>query len=273
MATVDLESGSAPLTVLSEDETMFRDAVREFAETEVRAARAPDGRGAADGPGSDPAASSSWGSWAIEVPEELGGTGSSFFTAALVVEELSARRPQRGRAGGRAEHAGQQRLPPLGLGGAQAEVPAAARQREGRRLRALRGRLRLRRLRARHPRGAGGRRLPPDRPKLWITNGAEAEIFIVFANVEPGRRLQGDHRLHRREGVRRLLGREEGGQAGDPRLVHHRAGAGGCVRPGGERARRGRAGVQDGDRDAQRGADRDRRADDRHRRRARWTRP
>jgi alkylation response protein AidB-like acyl-CoA dehydrogenase len=25
----------------------------------------------------------------IEVPEELGGTGSSFFTAALVVEELS----------------------------------------------------------------------------------------------------------------------------------------------------------------------------------------
>src|SRR5262249_17984061 len=36
MATVDLASGGAPLTVLSEDEQMFRDAVRQFAEDDVR---------------------------------------------------------------------------------------------------------------------------------------------------------------------------------------------------------------------------------------------
>jgi short-chain 2-methylacyl-CoA dehydrogenase len=121
----------------------------------------------------------------IEVPEEFGGTGASFFTAALVVEELSRVDASVGvfvdvqntlvnnaflRWG--SEELKAKYLPQLASG-------------EGGRLRALRGRLRLRRLRARHPRPAadGGYRLTGQ--KLWITNGAEAEIFIVFANVDP----------------------------------------------------------------------------------------
>ena len=35
--------------------------------------------------------------------------------------------------------------------------------------------------------------------KLWITNGKEAGIFILFATVDPQRGIQGHHRLHRRE--------------------------------------------------------------------------
>jgi short-chain 2-methylacyl-CoA dehydrogenase len=35
--------------------------------------------------------------------------------------------------------------------------------------------------------------------KLWITNGAEAEVFIIFATVDPSAGLQGHHGVHRRE--------------------------------------------------------------------------
>src|SRR3712207_9495382 len=88
MATVDLASTGAPLTVLSEDEQMFRDAVRQFAEEDVR----PRVHAMDEKQQMDPALISQFfelGLMGIEVPEELGGTGSSFFTAALVVEELS----------------------------------------------------------------------------------------------------------------------------------------------------------------------------------------
>ena len=36
MSMSDLSTATPPLTILSEEETLFRDAVREFAETEVR---------------------------------------------------------------------------------------------------------------------------------------------------------------------------------------------------------------------------------------------
>src|SRR6476619_863822 len=88
MATVELAAGGAPLTVLSEDEQMFRDAVRQFAADEVR----PRVHQMAEAQKLDPALIPQCfelGLMGIEVPEELGGAGSSFFTAALVVEELS----------------------------------------------------------------------------------------------------------------------------------------------------------------------------------------
>ena len=99
--------------------------------------------------------------------------------------------------------------------------------------------------------------------KLWITNAAEAELFIVMANARPRQGLQGDHELPGRALLPRLLGGQEGGQARHPRLVHLRADPRGLPRAQGERPRRGGQGLQDRDRDPERGAHRHRRADGR----------
>ena len=87
MAAVDLPPGGAPLTVLSDDEAMFRDAVRDFA----RSAVAPRVQAMDRAQKMDPALIAElfgMGLMGVEVPEESGGAGSSFFTAVLVVEEL-----------------------------------------------------------------------------------------------------------------------------------------------------------------------------------------
>jgi short/branched chain acyl-CoA dehydrogenase len=89
MATDTMESTvGAPLTVLSEEEQMFQQSVREFAVERIRplvhdmdhdAKMSPDLiREFFD-----------LGVMGIEVPDQWGGAGSSFFTAVLVVEELS----------------------------------------------------------------------------------------------------------------------------------------------------------------------------------------
>ena len=59
--------------------------------------------------------------------------------------------------------------------------------------------------------------------KLWITNAKEAGLFIVFATVDPRRRLQGHYCISGGEAFSWLLNREEGGQAWHPRFVHLRA--------------------------------------------------
>ena len=67
---------------------MFRDAVRQFAETEV----APRVHAMDEAQKMDETLIPQFfelGLMGIEVPERFGGTESSFFTAALVVEELS----------------------------------------------------------------------------------------------------------------------------------------------------------------------------------------
>src|SRR4026208_1557477 len=81
-------TGPSPLTTLSEDETMFRASVREFAEGELRH-RVEHMDEAAK---LDPAVIKQCfelGLMGIETPEEFGGAGASFFTAILAVEELS----------------------------------------------------------------------------------------------------------------------------------------------------------------------------------------
>jgi alkylation response protein AidB-like acyl-CoA dehydrogenase len=88
MATVDLATGGTPLTVLSEDEQMFRDLVRGFAEESVRPLVHEMDEHQKMSPDLIPQFFE-MGLMGIEVPEEHGGTGASFFTAALVVEELS----------------------------------------------------------------------------------------------------------------------------------------------------------------------------------------
>ena len=173
-----------PLTTLTEDEEMFRSSVREFAEGELRPrVEEMDEQGKLD-----PALISQcfdMGLMGIETPEEFGGAGASFFTAIIAVEELSRVDPSVGvfvdvqntlvnnaliRWGSpeqkrkylsqlAAERVGAYALSEAGSGSDAFAMQARAVERDGAYI--LNGR------------------------KLWITNGLEAEIFIVFANANP----------------------------------------------------------------------------------------
>ncbi len=79
---------SAPLTVLSEEEEIFRRTVSEFSEQELvpRAAKM-DQQGHYD-PELIPLLFD-LGVMSIETPEELGGSGGSFFLSVLAVEEIA----------------------------------------------------------------------------------------------------------------------------------------------------------------------------------------
>src|SRR6266566_8265005 len=86
--TVIEQLAGRPLTTLSEDEQMFRASVREFAEGELRPRVAEMDEHAK----LDPALIRQCfelGLMSIETPEEFGGAAASFFTAILAVEELS----------------------------------------------------------------------------------------------------------------------------------------------------------------------------------------
>ncbi|HET7234661.1 MAG TPA: acyl-CoA dehydrogenase family protein, partial [Longimicrobium sp.] len=190
MATVDLAAAGAPLTVLSEDETMFRDLVRQFANDEVR----PRVHAMDEAQKMDPTLIPQFfemGLMGIEVPDELGGAGASFFTAALVVEELSRVDASVGvfvdvqntlvnnaflRWG--SEELKAKYLPQL----CAEKVGAYALSEAGSGSDAFA-------LATRAVPADGGFRLTGR--KLWITNGGEAEIFIVFANVDPAQGYKG----------------------------------------------------------------------------------
>ncbi|HEY0019720.1 MAG TPA: acyl-CoA dehydrogenase [Longimicrobium sp.] len=190
MATVELPAAGAPLTALSEDELMFRDAVRQFAEEDVR----PRVNAMDEKQQMDPELIPQFfelGLMGIEVPEELGGTGASFFTAALVVEELSRVDASVGvfvdvqntlvnnaflRWG--SEEIKAKYLPQL----ASEKVGAYALSEAGSGSDAFA-------LATRAVQADGGFRLTGQ--KLWITNGGEAEVFIVFANANPSAGYKG----------------------------------------------------------------------------------
>ena len=87
MSNVLVDSRPA-LSMLSEDETLFRDAVRDFAESEL-AARAMPMDQAQEMDADLLPMLFEMGLMGIEIPEELGGAGSTFFTSILIVEELS----------------------------------------------------------------------------------------------------------------------------------------------------------------------------------------
>src|SRR4029453_1415732 len=77
-----------PLTVLADDEVLFRDSVREFADGQIRPlVREMDEQ--AKIPRALVDKLFDLGVMAIEIPETYGGTGASFFHAVLAVEELS----------------------------------------------------------------------------------------------------------------------------------------------------------------------------------------
>lgn len=184
MSTIEIPAGGAPLTVLNEEEQMFRDAVRQFAEDEVR----PRVHQMDEAQRMDPALIPQFfelGLMGVEVPEEHGGAGASFFTAALVVEELSRVDASVGvfvdvqntlvnnaflRWG--SEDLKARYLPQL----TSEKVGAYALSEAGSGSDAFA-------LATRAVEADGGFRLTGQ--KLWITNGGEAEVFIVFANVNP----------------------------------------------------------------------------------------
>jgi alkylation response protein AidB-like acyl-CoA dehydrogenase len=172
------------LTALSEEEQMFRDMVRQFAEEQI----APLVHDMDQAARLDPQLVETLfelGLMGIEIPEQHGGAGASFFTSVLVVEELSRIDPavavlvdvqntlvdtcimrygnddQRGRY-----------LPRL----ATDMVGAYALSEAGSGSDAFALQTRARR---------DGDDWILDGSKLWITNGEEAGLFIVFANANP----------------------------------------------------------------------------------------
>jgi alkylation response protein AidB-like acyl-CoA dehydrogenase len=84
----ELSAAPQPLSILSEEETMFRDAVREFAETEVRPHVSEMDEAAKFRLDIIPRFFE-MGLMGIEVPEELGGAGGTIFLAVLAIEELA----------------------------------------------------------------------------------------------------------------------------------------------------------------------------------------
>jgi alkylation response protein AidB-like acyl-CoA dehydrogenase len=82
------ESARVPLTIFSEEEEMFRDAVRDFAEAEIRPrVQAMDEAGQYDAALIPKLFE--MGLMAIEIPEALGGAGGTFFQSIIAVEEVS----------------------------------------------------------------------------------------------------------------------------------------------------------------------------------------
>jgi alkylation response protein AidB-like acyl-CoA dehydrogenase len=176
--------GRPPLTVLTEEERMFRDTVRLFADENVAPrAAAMDQAGALD-PDLIPALFEI-GLMGIEVPETWHGAGSSFFTAVLVVEELSRADPsvavlvdvQNTLVNNCVLRYGSDELKSRFLPRLATEVVGSyALSEAGSGSDAFA-------LQTRAVRDGSDWRL--DGRKLWITNGAEAGVYIVFANSSP----------------------------------------------------------------------------------------
>ncbi len=173
-----------PLTVLAEDERIFRDSVRQFAEAQVRPLvremdeQAKMARTLID-------RLFELGLMGIEIPEPYGGSGGRFFHAVLAVEELSRVDPSVGvlvdvqntlvinallRWG--SEDVKRRYLPQL----AASVVGAYALSEAGSGSDAFALTTRAR---------EDGDGYVLDGRKLWITNASEAGLFIVFATVDP----------------------------------------------------------------------------------------
>ncbi|HVG29324.1 MAG TPA: acyl-CoA dehydrogenase [Pyrinomonadaceae bacterium] len=182
-APEELPTGS-PLTTYSEDEQMFRASVREFAEGELR----PRVERMDEEAKMDTAVIKQLfdlGLMGVETPEEYGGAGANFFTAIIGVEELSRVDPSVGvlmdvqntlvnnaliRWGSpeqkkkyltrlASDTVGAYALSEAGSGSDAFAMRTTAVD--------------------------AGDHYVINGQKLWITNGMEAEIFVVFANAKP----------------------------------------------------------------------------------------
>jgi alkylation response protein AidB-like acyl-CoA dehydrogenase len=184
------EQTARPLTILAEDEEMFRSSVREFAEGELRPRVAEMDEKAK----LDPALIKhcfDLGLMGIETPEEYGGAGTTFFNAIIAVEELSRVDASVGVfvdvqntlvnnafIKWATPDLKKKYLPQL----AANKVGAYALSEAGSGSDAF--------AMATKAVDNGDHFLLNGR-KLWITNGNEAEIFVVFANANPAAGYRG----------------------------------------------------------------------------------
>jgi alkylation response protein AidB-like acyl-CoA dehydrogenase len=184
VTTQHTEAAAQPLTTLAEDERLFRDSVYEFADREIR----PLVREMDEHAKIEPALIDKLfdlGVMGIEIPDSYGGGGATFFHSVLAVEALSRVDPSVGvlvdvqntlvinallRWGSdevkrrylpkmAANTIGAYALSEAGSGSDAFAMATRAAERDGDWV--ITGR------------------------KLWITNGNEAGLFIVFANVNP----------------------------------------------------------------------------------------
>jgi short-chain 2-methylacyl-CoA dehydrogenase len=187
--TLEISPG-APLTVLSEEEQMFQQSVRDFAIERIRPLVHQMDHAAAM---SKDLIDSFFelGIMGIEIPEQYGGAGSTFFNAVLVVEELSHVDASTGvlvdvqntlvnnaiiRWGNEDQRSKYLKMLASDTVGAYALSEAGS----GSDAFAL----------ATKAEDKGDHWVLNGR-KLWITNAAEAGIFIVFANANPNAGYKG----------------------------------------------------------------------------------
>ena len=186
MAEMNSPSSPAPLTpaALTEDEILFRDNIRRFAEEKIRPlVKAMDERSMFD-----PGLIGQFfqlGIMGIEIPEQYGGVGGKFFESILAVEELSRVDASAGvivdvqntlvnnallRWGN--EDQKKRYLPRMAsnLCGAYALSEAGS----GSDAFALQTKAELK-----------GDEYVLNGRKLWITNAKEAGLFVLFATVDP----------------------------------------------------------------------------------------
>ncbi len=186
----DLRAAVPALTSLSEEETMFRDAVREFAESEIRPHVQEMDEAAQFRQDLIPRFFE-LGLMGVEIPEAYGGGGGSIFMTVLAIEELARVDASAAiyvdvhntlvnnalsRWGNQEQQA--RYFPRLtsGLLGAFAlSEPGSGSDAFA--------------LETRAQQKDGGWELTGR--KFWITNGAEAGLFIVFANADPSKGYKG----------------------------------------------------------------------------------
>ena len=70
--------------------------------------------------------------------------------------------------------------------------------------------------------------------KMWITNGPDAHVYIIYAKTDPAAGVQRHHRVHRRARLPRILPLAQAGQTGHARLQHLRTGVPGLRGAGGK---------------------------------------
>jgi butyryl-CoA dehydrogenase len=184
-------SDSRPaLTILSDDERAFQEAVRSFAEAEIRPLVSSMDE-AAKMESSLVKKLFEMGLMGIETPEKWGGAGSTFTMACLAVEEL-------GRIDGSVsvlldvqntlvtnaflkwgtEQQKEKYLPKMASQWVGAYALSESSSGSDAFALKLKGELK-------------GDKYVLNGSKLWITNGNEAEVFIVFANIDFGKGYKG----------------------------------------------------------------------------------
>ncbi len=181
-----------PLSQLAEDEKLLQSSVRAFAEAEIRPlVRKMDEKG--ELPRSLIAKLFDLGVMAIEIPESDGGSGGHFFLSVIAVEELSRVDPsvavlvdvQNTLVINALRRWGSDELQHRILPGLATEtVGAYALSEAGSGSDAFAMTTRA----VQSPDGQGYRL---SGRKLWITNANEADLFIVFATVDPSAGYRG----------------------------------------------------------------------------------